>query len=83
MSETAIGSLIAAPEKINPLLEILWEIKKLEEQGDRFIDPSEMGIENFEEAITISNEDTSLIEQTIRLLKKSSPIPSPCLIRGF
>jgi|GEM_PF-830958 hypothetical protein len=83
MSETAIGNLIAAPEKINPLLEILWDIEKLEELGDHLIEQSGVCIEDLKATIEASNEDTSLMERTIRILKNASPIPSPCLIRGF
>ena len=38
MSETAIASLMKAPEEINPLLEILWEIEKYQQQGTQLIE---------------------------------------------
>jgi hypothetical protein len=43
MSETAIASLIAASEDINPLLEILWKIEQYQQQGNPLIELTAIG----------------------------------------
>jgi len=83
MSETAIACLIAVPEEINPLLEILWKIEQNERQGQPIIEPSEIGLEDFSEAVTISKEHSLSMSRTLDRLKRAKPIAAPGIIRGF
>lgn len=83
MSETAIASLIVAPEDINPLLEILWEIEQYQQQGSQLIELSEIGIEDFTEATAQSQTQSLSIQRTLENLKRASPIAAPMTIRGF
>ncbi len=83
MNETAIASLMKAPEEINPLLEILWEIEQYQQQGSQLIELSEIGLEDFSEASTKSQKHSQSIQRTIDSLKRASPIAAPMTIRGF
>jgi hypothetical protein len=83
MSETAIASLIEAPEEINPLLEILWQIEQYQQQGSQLIELSEIGLEDFSEATAQSQKHSQSIQRTIDSLKKANPIAAPMPIRGF
>jgi len=83
MSETAIATLMNAPEEINPLLEILWEIEQYQQQGTQLIELSEIGLEDFTEATTKAQKHSLSIQRTIDSLKKASPIAAPMSIRGF
>lgn len=83
MSETAIATLIKAPEEINPLLEILWEIEQYRQQGSQLIELSEIGLEDFSEATTQSQKQSLSIQRTLDNLKRASPIAAPMTIRGF
>ena len=83
MSETAIASLIKAPEEINPLLEILWEIEQYQLQGSQLIELSEIGLEDFSEATDQTQKHSLSIQRTLDNLKRASPIAAPMTIRGF
>ncbi len=83
MSETAIATLINAPEEINPLLEILWQIEQYQQQGSQLIELSEIGLEDFSEATAQSQKHSQSIQRTIDSLKKANPIAAPMMIRGF
>ena len=83
MSETAITALMKAPEEINPLLEILWEIEQQQRQGIQLIELSEIGVEDCSEATQKLQKQNLSIQRTIDSLKKSSPIAAPITIRGF
>jgi hypothetical protein len=83
MNGSAIASLMKAPEEINPLLEILWEIEKYQQQGTQLIELSEIGLEDFTEATTKSQKHSQCIHRTLDNLKKASPIAAPMTIRGF
>jgi hypothetical protein len=83
MSETAIASLITAPEEINPLLEILWEVEKYQQQGHQLIELTAIGVEDFSEATDKSQKQNLAIQRTLDSLKKASPIAAPMTIRGF
>ena len=83
MSETAIACLMKAPEEINPLLEILWQIEQYERQGNLLMEPSEIGLEDFTEAVTISKEYSLSMSRTLDMLKRAKPIAAPGIIRGF
>ena len=83
MSETAIATLMKAPEEINPLLEILWEIEQYQQRGSQLIELSEIGLEDFSEATAQSQEHSLSIQRTLGNLKRASPIAAPMTIRGF
>ncbi|WP_055077435.1 hypothetical protein [Pseudanabaena sp. 'Roaring Creek'] len=83
MSETAISSLMNAPEEINPLLEILWEIEQYQKQGQQLIELNEIGLEDLTEATAKSQEHSLSIQRTLDNLKKANPIAAPMTIRGF
>ncbi|MEI6063766.1 MAG: hypothetical protein WCQ26_04180, partial [Pseudanabaena sp. ELA748] len=83
MNETAISSLMKAPEEINPLLEILWEIEQYEEQGQQLIEIGEIELENFTEATIVSKQNSCLLQRSLDNLKKAHPIAAPAVIRGF
>lgn len=83
MSETAIASLIAAPEDSNPLLEILWEIEQYQQQGNPLIELTAIGIEDFSEVTAQSQKQSLSIQRTLDSLKRASPIAAPMTIRGF
>jgi hypothetical protein len=83
MSEKVIANLMKAPEEINPLLEILWEIEQYQQQGDQLIELSEIGLEDYTEATKKSQKQSQSIQRTIDSLKKASPIAAPMTIRGF
>ncbi|NUN66932.1 hypothetical protein HCU40_19770 (plasmid) [Pseudanabaena biceps] len=72
-----------APEEINPLLEILWEIEQYQQQGSQLIELSEIGLEDYTEATKKSQKQSQSIQRTIDSLKKASPIAAPMTIRGF
>jgi hypothetical protein len=83
MSITAIASLIAADESINPLLEILWEIEQQEQQGHQLIELDEIGLKDFTEAMNISKQASLSMHRSRDILKRASPIVAPMTIRGF
>jgi len=83
MSRTAIASLIAADESINPLLEILWEIEQQEQHGHQLIELDEIGLEDFTEAMNISKQASLSMQRSLDNLKRASPIAAPMTIRGF
>ncbi|ELS30805.1 MULTISPECIES: hypothetical protein [Pseudanabaena] len=83
MSETAIATLIVAPEETNPLLEILWEIEQYQQEGNPLIELTAIGLEDFSEATAQSQEHSLSIQRTLDSLKKASPIAAPMTIRGF
>jgi hypothetical protein len=83
MSRTAIASLIAADESINPLLEILWEIEQQEQQEHQLIELDEIGLEDFTEAMNISKQASLSMQRSLDNLKRASPIAAPMTIRGF
>ncbi|MCL1489657.1 MAG: hypothetical protein M1G31_02720 [Pseudanabaena sp. Salubria-1] len=83
MSETAIATLMKAPEEINPLLAILWEIELCQQQGSQLIELSEIGLEDFSEVTAQSQEHSLSIQRTLDNLKRASPIAAPMTIRGF
>jgi hypothetical protein len=83
MSETAIASLITAPEEISPLLETIWEIKQYEQQGSQLIELSEIGLEDFTEASTAMQKQSQSIQRTTDNLKKAKAIAAPMTILGF
>lgn len=83
MNETAIATLIAAPEDINPLLEILWEIEQYQQQGNPFIELTAIGLEDLSEVTAQSQKHSQSIQRTIDSLKKANPIAAPMPIRGF
>ena len=83
MSETAIASLMKVPEEINPLLEILWEIEKYQQQGTQLIELSEIGLEDFDETSKELQKQSLCIQRTLDNLKRASPIAAPMTIRGF
>jgi hypothetical protein len=81
MKETAIASLINAPEDINPLLEILWEIEQ-GQQTNPLID-LEIGLENLSEVTDQSQKQHLAMQRTLDQLKRANPIAAPMAIRGF
>jgi hypothetical protein len=83
MSETAIASLITAPEETNPLLEILWETEQYQQQGNPLIDLTAIGLEDFSEVTSQSQKQSLSIQRTLDNLKRASPIAAPMTIRGF
>ncbi|MCA6575707.1 MAG: hypothetical protein IM535_16420 [Pseudanabaena sp. M38BS1SP1A06MG] len=83
MSETAIASLIAAPEETNPLLEILWKIEQYQQQGNPLIELIAIGLEDFSEVTAQSQKQSLSIQRTLDSLKRASPIAAPMTIRGF
>ncbi len=83
MNGSAIASLMKAPEEINPLLEILWEIEQYQQQGSQLIELSEIGLEEFTEASAQTQKHSLSIHRTLDNLKKDSPIAAPMPIRGF
>ncbi|MFN5815303.1 MAG: hypothetical protein ACK47D_04295, partial [Pseudanabaena sp.] len=64
MSETAIASLIAASEDINPLLEILWKIEQYQQQGNPLIELTAIGREDFSEVTAQSQKQNLSIQRT-------------------
>ncbi|MFN5835514.1 MAG: hypothetical protein ACK47J_02040, partial [Pseudanabaena sp.] len=62
MSETAIASLIAASEDINPLLEILWKIEQYQQQGNPLIELTAIGREDFSEVTAQSQKQNLSIQ---------------------
>jgi hypothetical protein len=83
MSETAIASLITAPEETNPLLEILWEIEQYQQEGNPLIELSEIGLEDLSEVTAQSQKQSLSIQRTLDSLKRANPIAAPITIRGF
>ncbi|MBD2179466.1 hypothetical protein H6F42_21370 [Pseudanabaena sp. FACHB-1998] len=83
MNDTAIASLITAPEEISPLLEILWEIEQYEAQGHHLIELSDIGLEDFEEVSKKLHKQSLCNQRTMDSLKKANPIAAPMTIRGF
>jgi hypothetical protein len=81
--QTAIAHLITAPEEINPLLEILWQIDQQERQGQQLIEPSDIELESLTEAVNISKAQTMSMSRSLDMLKRASPIAAPGIIRGF
>jgi len=73
MSETAISALMKAPEEINPLLEILWEIEQYQRQGIQLIELSEIGVEDCSEATAKTPKTKPIHPKDNRQLKKSKP----------
>jgi hypothetical protein len=80
MSETAIAYLVKAPEEINRLLEILWEIEQYQQQGYQLIELSEIGLDDCDEATAQIQEDSRSIQKTLDSLKRASPIAAPIVI---
>ena len=80
MSGTAIAYLIKAPEEINRLLEILWEIEQYQQQGYQLIELSEIDLENCDEATAEIQQQTRAIQKTLDSLKRASPIAAPIAI---
>lgn len=80
MSETAIACLITAPEEINRLLEILWEIEQYQQQGYQLIELSEIGLEDCDEATAQIQQQSRAIQKTLDSLKRASPIAAPIAI---
>ena len=83
MSNTAIATLITAPEETNPLLEILWEIEQYQQQGTQLIELSEIVLEEYTEATKKSQKQSLSIQRTLDSLQRASPISAPMTIRGF
>lgn len=81
--QTAIAYLIDAPEEINPLLEILWQIEQQERQGQQLIEPSDIELLSLTEAVDISRTQTMSMSRSLDMLKIASPIAAPGIIRGF
>jgi hypothetical protein len=81
--QTAIAYLITAPEEINPMLEILWQIEQQERQGQQLIEPSDIELEAMTEAVDISRTQTMSMSRSLEMLKRASPIAAPGIIRGF
>jgi hypothetical protein len=81
--QTAIAYLITAPEEINPLLEILWQIEQQERQGQQLIEPSDIELESLTESVDISRTQTMSMSRSLDILKRASPIAAPGIIRGF
>lgn len=77
MSETAIACLITAPEEINRLLEILWEIEQYQQQGYQLIELSEIGLDDCDEATAEIQKHSRVIQKTLDSLKRASPIAAP------
>jgi hypothetical protein len=80
MKETAIACLITAPEEINRLLEILWEIEQYQQQGYQLIELSEIGLEDCDEPTAQIQEHSRSIQKTLDSLKRASPIAAPIAI---
>lgn len=83
MSETAISTLIAAPEETNALLEILWQIEQYQQQGNPLIELTAIGLEDLSEVTAQSQKQGQSIQRTLDSLKRASPIAAPMTIRGF
>ena len=83
MSETAIATLITAPEETNPLLEILWKIEQYQQQGNPLTDLTAIGLEDLREATAQTQKQSLSIQRTLDSLKRASPIAAPMTIRGF